>query len=704
MKSLRPRNLFILIFLIAGIVYISNTWSPSSYAYFLKYHLGYEDIKPDFGEARPVRSDEWAVVTPMTQATVNNGFERFNKTSLYQEDLRINYGLPIADWGFVFKPTMWLYGWTNPAYAYSFHWFAIFSLFIAGYAFLFKRFGASNNTALLLSFSLYFTGFSQFWWNEKGPLVAMFPWVIIPFFLRIKPIWQLLLFYYAAVAWLLTNLYPPVQISLAFVGFAILVLRLPKLFKLPNLAFLLIFAMLAAATAALYHYDYLKATSATLYPGGRHLDGGGVPSRFWLSWFFPAINFSWSYKDLIGINMSEIGSVGMYYYISILLVLNYRNFNILWNDPIHRKVFIGLSIAFAMQCAWMLLPIPANIGMILLWNNVQSVRMQFASGVTLTILAFYTANVTGVVFSWQRLLAILITAAAGWLLLKYPIAPKRWEDLTFLPMVAIAYLVARKKPHLAHTSILMASLIFGALFFGRFNPLQSAWPIFNLQDNLVVDYLRKQEKSNNNLLVAMDLPGSTANGLGFRSLSHVTPVPHLDFWKKHFPELPEGEFNYIFNRYSHINPYPALHPSLRQADSLEVPINHFLKMKQALVVSSYSPDLQRQGFFSLEKTYEDAIVLNGWGGWQGEMAERALEIKIQPPLPQPIEWITMVRTDLPLNTDNEISALNGFRLTLSGNRGKMPDCLSMIAVDKKTGERNLIVNPPSVPQCESMDR
>lgn len=704
MKTIRIKNLFIFFFLLAGIVYISNTWSPSSYAYFLKYHLGYEDVKPDFGEARSVRSDEWAVVTPMTQATINNNFERYNKTSLYQEDLRINYGLPIADWGIVFKPTMWLYGWVNPAYAYSFHWFAIFSLFIFGYAFLFKKFGANNKTAILLSFSLYFTGFSQFWWNEKGPLVALFPWVIIPFFLRINPIWQLFLFYYAAVAWLLTNLYPPVQISLAFVGFIILLLQTPKLFKLSNLAFLLIFAAFAAATAALYQYDYLRETSATLYPGGRHLDGGGVPSRLWLSWFFPAINFSWSYKDLIGINMSEIGSVGMYYYISVLLLLNYGNFNALWNDQKHRRVFIGLTIAFAMQCAWMVLPIPANIGIILLWDNVQPVRMQFASGVTLTILAFYTANVVGIVFSWQRLMAILIATAGGWFLLKYSIAPKRWEDLTFLPMIAAAYLVTRNKPQFAHTSILIVSLVFGALFFGRFNPLQSAWPIFNLKDNSVVEYLRKQEKSNNNLLVAMDLPGSTANGLGFRSLSHVTPVPHLDFWKKHFPEIPEHKFNYIFNRYSHINPYPALHPSLRQSDSLEVPINRFLKMNEALLVTSYSTNLKKQGFINLEKNYDDAIVFNGWGGWQNVIGDRDVEIKVEPLPPQPIEWITMVRIDLPLNTDNKISALNGFRLTLPGNSGKMPDCLSMITVDKNTGERILIQNPPSLPQCDPMER
>ncbi|UXC17906.1 DUF7657 domain-containing protein [Comamonas squillarum] len=700
MKTIRFRYLLVLIFLLAGIVYVGKTWSPSAYGYFLKYHLGYEEIKPDFGQSRQVRSDEWAVVTPLTQATVNNNFERYNKTSLYEEDLRINYGLPIADWGIIFKPTMWLYGFVNPAYAYSLHWFAIFALFIAGYAFLFKKFGASDKVAVLLSFGLYFTGFSQFWWNEKGPLVALFPWVIIPFFLKIKPIWQLSLFYYAAVSWLLTNLYPPVQISLAFVGFIILILLLPKLFKFPNLVYLLIFAALAAATAALYQYDYLKETSATLYPGGRHITGGGVPTRFWLSWFFPAINFSWSYKDLVGMNMSEIGTVGMYYYISVLCLLNYKNFHSLWNDGTHRKIFIGLSIALFMQCAWMFLPIPANIGIILLWDNVQPLRMQFASGVILTLLVFYTANIVGIVFSWQRLLAILIIAACGWFFFKYSVAPKRWEDLAFLPMIAVAYLVVKNKTQHANTAILMTSVIFGALFFGRFNPLQSAWPIFNLKDNKIIEYLREQEKSNNNLLVAMDLPGATANGLGFRSLSHVTPVPHLDFWKKHFPELPEKEFNYIFNRYSHINPYPALEPSLRQADSLEVPYRRFAKVNNALAIENYASDLKKQGLYNLEKTYSNAVVFNGWGGWQGELASRSMEIMVKPTPAQPIEWVTMTRADLPINTGNLISVFNGFRLTIPGNSGNMPRCMTLITVDQKTGDRLLMENPASLPYCK----
>ena len=134
MKTISWRTLFFSFWLIIGLVYVSHSWSPSSYAYALSNHYGYQDISPTLGKPRSIRADEWAVVTPLTQATIRNNFERYNKTSLYEEDLRINYGLPIADWGMAFKPTMWLYGLTNPAYAYSFHWFAIFALFIGGHA------------------------------------------------------------------------------------------------------------------------------------------------------------------------------------------------------------------------------------------------------------------------------------------------------------------------------------------------------------------------------------------------------------------------------------------------------------------------------------------------------------------------------------------------------------------------------------------
>jgi hypothetical protein len=47
-----------------------------------------------------------------------------------------------------------------------------------GYALLFARFGLSGFLSILLSSALYFTPFVQFWWNEKGPILAFFPWVV----------------------------------------------------------------------------------------------------------------------------------------------------------------------------------------------------------------------------------------------------------------------------------------------------------------------------------------------------------------------------------------------------------------------------------------------------------------------------------------------------------------------------------------------
>lgn len=702
MKVTIWRALFFSFWLVVGLVYVGNSWSPSSYAYVLNRYLGYQDIKPTLGKPRPIRADEWAVVTPLTQATVNNHFERYNKTSLYQEDLRINYGLPIADWGMVFKPTMWMYGLVNPAYAYSFHWFVIFSLFIGGYFFLFRKFGANNAIAALLSFGLYFTGFSQFWWNEKGPIIAIFPWVIMPFLLNIRLMWQLGWFYYAAVFWLLTNFYPPVQISLAFVGLVVLVAKSPRLFKLPTVVWVLLAAALAAGTAGLYLWDYLSATSATIYPGSRHSMGGGVAGRYVLSWLFPSINFSWVYNSLIGLNICEIGTVGMYYYIAVLFFLNYRNAPRLWTDTEMRKVFLVLLSGFLIQLVWMVLPIPTQFGKLLLWDHVEPARMQYASGVLLTLIAMYIANAIGLVFSLQRVLLLSVVVCAGWLAFKYPLGPRRAEDLLFLLILAVAYGWARKRPNLSHESVALASLVFGVVVFGRFNPLQSAWPIFNLQPNEIVKYLQQKEKENDGVLVFPHLHGAVANGLGFRSLSHTTAVPQMDFWKKSFPELPADELNQIFNRYSHVVPDLMLHPRLQQTDAVQIPIDRFTQLSNVTVVDDYDSGVQKIGGYSVEKKFPDALLINGWGGWSSAPDEHGIEVMSEPRIAGKIEMIPMVRADLPINTSQRFSALNGFKLLIP--TAAMPDCLSLMAVDERTGVRSLMENPPDILPCRPISK
>lgn len=686
---------------VIGMVYVGQTWSPSSYGYALVNHLGYTDSGPDWGKARPIRSDEWAVVTPLTQATINNDFERINRTSLYGEDLRINYGLPIRDWGLIFKPTMWLYGSANPAYAYSLHWFAMIALFIVGYAWLFRWLGASPVVGFALAAGLYFTGFVQFWWNEKGPLFALFPWVILPFSTRLSFVWKAALFYWVAVVWLLTNFYPPLQVSLAFVGLIILLACEPELFKPRSLAVLVLAAALAASTAALYLWDYLQATATTLYPGGRSLSGGTVPARFWLSWLWPAINFDRDYESTIGSNISEIGTVGLYYSLFVMCFLDFARWRYVWANAEQRRLIAILSVGLFMMLAWMALPLPSWIGAPLLWNHVQPPRMQYAGGLLFVCLLFVLSHHLGLRVSRARIAIFCAAILLGWWVWKYDSGKNRFEDLGMLLIAPIAFTFARHRPSTAHASLAIASLLAGVLLFGRFNPLQSAWPIFNHPANEMTKTFDRLAANNGGILAVIGLPGAVANGLGYRSLSHVTAVPKLEFWRNRFPEMSTTESETIFNRYSRIVPVRESTPRLLHADAVAVPVSPF--QKRAFPFVRYIPSvthlIDTDGHIDRATLEPGHLVISGWGPWTGPLDAHELEVSITPSATgAPIRTL-VIRPDLPSGTQQRVSALNGFSLRIPLTAVATMPALCLVAHDTSTGKRFLLHNPPNLPYC-----
>lgn len=689
------------ILVVLGTVYVGKTWSPSSYGHVLVNLLGYADSGPDWGRARPIRSDELAVVTPLTQATINNSFERINRTSLYGEDLRMNFGLPIKDWGLIFKPTMWLYGWTNPAYAYSLHWFTLSALFIVGYAWLFRWLGATPVVGFTLAAGLYFTGFVQFWWNEKGPEFALFPWVILPFATRLPLVWKAALFYWVAVVWLLTNFYPPVQVSLAFVGLVILLAREPLLFKPLPMAVLAFAAALAAGTAALYLWDYLQATSATLYPGGRSFSGGAaMPWRFWLSWLFPAVNFDRGYESLIGMNICEIGTVGMYYFLLVACFLDFARWRQVWRNAESRRVILILGIGLAMMLAWMALPLPSWVGTPLLWNNVQPPRMQYAGGVLLVCFLLVLVNAMGLRISPVRLAVFCAVILAGWWAWKYDPSKNYFEDFLILIFAVAAFQFARVRPSAVHAGFSMASLLAGVLLFGRFNPLQSAWPIFNRPPNVVTKSFDQLAANNSGVLAVTGLPGAVGNGLGYRSLGHVTAVPKLEFWRKRFPDMPTAEFETIFNRYSHIIPLAESTPRLILGDAVAVPVGLFQKTAPVRYDPSPTQPLDVDGQIDGAVLESGRLVVSGWGPWTGPLEAHELEISIAPPASGVPTQTLVIRPDLPSGTQQRVSASNGFSLTIPLDAGTIPHALCLVAHDTTTGKRTLLRNPPGLAYCQ----
>jgi hypothetical protein len=690
-----------IVLVVMGSMYIAKTWSPSSYGHVLVNVLGYVDSGPSWGRARPSRSDEYAVVTPLTQATINNGFERINRTSLYGEDLRINYGLPIRDWGLVFKPTMWLYGLTNPAYAYSVHWFALSALFIFGYAWLFRWLGAAPVVGFTLAAGLYYTGFVQFWWNEKGPLFALFPWVFLPFATRLPLVWKAALFYWITVVWLLTNFYPPIQVSLAFVGLVIVLAREPKLFKPSTMALLVLTAALAAGTAALYLWDYLQATSTTLYPGGRSVSGGSVPGRYWLSWLFPAVTFHVGCEPIIGVNtFCEIDTVGMYYFLLVACFLDFARWREVWRNAESRRVILILGVGLAMMLAWMSLPLPSWVGAPLLWNNVQPSRMQYAGGVLLVCFLLVLVNAMGLRLSLVRLGIFCAAIVAGWWTWKYDPSAKHFEDLLGLIFAVAVFGFARLRPSAAHAGFAIVSLLAGVLLFGRFNPLQSAWPIFNLPPNQMTKAFDQLAANNGGILAVTGLPGAVGNGLGYRSLSHVTAVPKLAFWRKQFPDIPIAKFDTIFNRYSHIIPTTESTPRLLQEDAVIVAVSLFQKLAQVRYFPSPMQALQLEGYIDRAVIESGDLVVSGWGPWTGPLETHELEVSVTGTTFGPPTRSLVIRRDLPLATGQRVSVLNGFSLRIPLGAALTVPALCLVSHDASTGKRALLHNPPDVPYCQ----
>lgn len=574
--KLNMTAIVVIVFLVGGVIYVGNTWSPSSYKLALR-KFEVEKTGLVIGRPRPIRSDEWTVATPLTQATVNNQFSRYNETSPYHEDLRTFLSMPIADWGLIFKPDMWLYRLVNPAYAFSFHHYVIFALFVIGYALLFNLIIQNQLHAWLLSFILFFTGYVQYWWTILGPGFALFPWLIVILEWKINPLLKFSLFYWTATSWILAIFYPPLTISLAFVGFVTILAFRPQWFQKKILVPLVIASLLAVGTAVLYLHDYLIATITTIYPGQRLSGGGETELNQWISQFFPVAQIH-NHESLIGRNICEISTVGTFYTLAVFSLLNYSKWQEIRSRSLTRIVLI-LTGSILATWAWMFLPLPSWVGAPLLWNRIPSVRLFFAAGLLLLILVIFLSQTLGVRFSPARVAVFCGVTIAAWAYYKpFRSEPGFLDLLILLPVLGLSIFHHRLAIARQSTGLLVSALLVGFVAFGSFNPVQSAWLIFNRPQTNVTRMLDAQSKSHPNQFVVVEdgqFPGAVLNGWGYRSISHVLPTPQLDFFRQLFPELPEAELNQIFNRYARIVLTKDRQPKLLYADAVSVPLDRF---------------------------------------------------------------------------------------------------------------------------------
>ena len=684
-----------------GLIYICSELTPSSYGIFLDV-LQAPESGPILGISRGIRSDEWAVATPLFQACIRNGFRRINETSFYHEDLRNFTPLPLKDWSLIFKPQLWAFFVLPPALAYSIFYTLYMCAFLAGYFLLFRQLEVPAWNATVTTVIVYFSGFTQFWWTICGALLAGLPWILLIVF-RPMPWWKKsLLCVWAFPAFVLAQAYPILLVTLAWGALILILAFRPSVLRSPADIAAIVAGSLAVALVIFFYYgDVISIMSNTVYPGHRISPAGGTSKLAALSEIFPFVSFRLAdYMQLDGENICEIGAVGSFFPLLTLCLMRYQS---LKDHPSVRRPLLVLLIGFIAITLWQIAPIPLWIGRVLLWNRGGSQRFLFTSGLLLTMAALLIWSKKLISFHPVRIAIFVLLGPiaslfikSAWLIHKgEPAFPSR-HDLLLSGVAIAGALAAWYVPPASRSYVLLLTVAWINVYaFGRFNPLQPAGPIFQVPETEILHNLREKAAATGGVLYDMQSFGATLNGLGFPAVSHVLMAPKLALFRTYFPAMDAERFNQIFNRYAHIRLAEKPMPDVPHADVIDVPKDMFVPVRNQRRLVAGAPKAgvcAQPSDGDLDHVLSDGatITIDGWAPWTSETEAQGVRIESARSL-HPGTLSTITRPDIAERLQDYGFVKSGFQLQVSSADGKplRPAELVLVAYGTKYGEVRL---------------
>ncbi len=522
------------------------------------------------GRARLIRSDEWAVNTPMmiSQYLNHSGiFPYFSETIRGAlTDTFIVYGQPVLDMAVIFRPFHWGYLLLSAAKGLSFFWMSrLIILFLV--SFEFGRILTKDKRILALSYAILLT-FAPIvqWWFAINGLVEMLIFgqlgvVLINTYMktqdyRLRTIIGLALAVIAG-GYILT-FYPAWQVVLVYVFLVLLiavVLENVRNFKWNRKDLLILTGALLFLGLGLFYVlsqsaGTIDAVMNTVYPGNSEETGGGQFTRFFLSLgnlFFPLAT------DVPYANVCELSVFFDFFPMGILMAL--------WVGIKEKKkdpFLIGMLILNGILILWCIFSWPLWFAKLSLLSFSKPVRAFLAVGFLNLLLLFRAmAIVKTSPPKWVKAiialgLASLMTGGAilvyeGYLDLKLGV-------ISFVLMVVSFLILINGNRDWAKKALLILSL-FIAFIGGAFvNPLVSGLDI--IEEQKIIHEIKAITADDNGLWIyeSGEDTGFPVNNLpllgGAPTINSTNVYPNLERWRQLDPD---GSDEDIYNRYAHIS-------------------------------------------------------------------------------------------------------------------------------------------------------
>jgi hypothetical protein len=366
------------------------------------YGPGGEDRGLVAGRARPPRTDEWFVRTPLVARQVALGLPRHDQMGVGEHDMAITNDLPTGGWDVLVRPHLLPYHVFGIERAFAFEWWmALLTLPALGLYVLALLLGVRVLTAVLIAMIVVLSPVVQ-WWTVTltGTTIGYALLGSAAFIAAVRARSVYTRIGLAALsgwlaACLVFVLYPPWAVPMFLLGSVVAAAAAAATYPQPDARRawwhrLLVIVGVAAAVGgvlvvgfAITHRDALEAISNAEYPGARRSAGGdgmvallfGAPFDIVESTDSPVV------VDVNGVNQSE-SAAGLFTVFAVavaVIVYSGRYFFRPWR---RRLPFLAVLAVAGVLLAWYLLPIPSGIGRFLLLDRVPTKRLQLPLAAT----------------------------------------------------------------------------------------------------------------------------------------------------------------------------------------------------------------------------------------------------------------------------------------------------------------------------------
>jgi len=514
-----------------------------------------------FGTSRPIRSDEWQVLTPMMFSQVLDGFHYFsNIIRGGGTDVSMVYGLPIANIIQIFRPFQLGFLILGMSKGLSFFWCGRFiALFMVNFEFL--MFITKKNK--LLSFTgsimIVFAPIIQWWFAVNG-IVEIFVFGELAILLLYKymctdKLKQRCLYLAGLVicaGGYIMVLYPAWQIPMFYVFFAMaiwVIIENRKEFKINYkdvisiIIALLIFVLLMGYI--FYNsWDTIKSVMNTAYPGAR-CETGGQGFGYYVSY---CMNIFLPYK-ISGIITNQCEMALMFGLFPVGIILTIYTF---WKEKKKDILSILLLIVYVILSAYCIIGFPEILAKLTLLSKVTVGRAMLAVEVidvlllvrALTILEKPINRIISAVIS------IILSCGLVYLCEKYN---KEYVNLFMcIIMVVICiyliYFVLRYKAKYANCMFCSGMIIIMLISGARVNPIRKGVDVD--YDSDIINSVQKITSEEEGKWITDNIDFSNYILMaGVPVINSINVYPNLERWQ--LIDV-NKEYEEVYNRYAHI--------------------------------------------------------------------------------------------------------------------------------------------------------